>query len=95
MWQQPSAPDYACSAVDNPTLPATSCRREARSFDEAFVEVADGRVSRVHCCIGLATNPATGSQQAYVEARSTAGLPMHHRRWLCSIMRPRRRPKPA
>ena len=24
---------------------------------EAFVEVADGRVSRVHCCIGLAFEP--------------------------------------
>ena len=39
------------------------------SFDEAFVEVADGRVSRVHCCIGRATNPATASQQAYLEVR--------------------------
>ena len=37
------------------------------SFDEAFVEVADGRVSRVHCCIGRATNPATSGQQAYLE----------------------------
>ncbi len=37
------------------------------SFHEAFVEVADGRVSRVHCCIGRAMNPATGSQQAYLE----------------------------
>ena len=49
-------------------------RRETTSFHEAFVEVADGRVSRMHCCIGRALNPASGKQQAYLEVGCTADV---------------------
>ena len=39
----------------------------------AFVEVADGRVSRVHCTLHRARNPATGEFQAYIEVPTIPG----------------------
>lgn len=37
------------------------------------MEVPDGRVSRVHCTLHRARNPATGEIQAYIEVQTIPG----------------------
>lgn len=39
----------------------------------SFVSVSDGRVSRLHCIIGLVLNPGTGEEQALLQDVSTNG----------------------
>lgn len=40
----------------------------------SFVSVADGRVSRLHCIVGLVHNPAAGEEQALLQDVSTNGM---------------------
>ena len=44
-----------------------------------FVEIVDGRVSRVHCTIRMGRHPATGSAQVFLEV-----IP-HRRRASCRL----------
>lgn len=59
---------------------ANGCDRnltEVLKRNLGFVEVADGRVSRLHCIISLG-NAADGSQQAMLEDCSSNGTFLNH-----------------
>ena len=55
--------------------------------EPAFVEVADGRVSRVHCTIRRGRNPATGDSQAYIEV-DCRPIPLEPRETLMKTLGP-------
>ena len=42
------------------------------------MEIMDGRVSRVHCTIGMGRHPATGSSQVFLEVIPDRRTPVVH-----------------